>query len=274
MQASGLIKGASNMDAPFAFMGIISALLFCLLSLPTQAKEAIRCPTEHIDQQALVTYIYDGDTVRLNDGRKVRLIGINTPERGYKGNASEPFAEAAYQHLTQLLPPGTKVQLRLGAEPRDKYDRLLAHLFLPNGMNLSAQLLSEGFATAIVHPPNIWAHGCYARQEIRARKRSKGIWTLPAYQGVESTSLSSNDEGYRIIQGRVKRVGHSKNSLWLNLEGKVALRIPRDMLGYFSSYDPAQLLGRRVAVRGWLNYHKKELRMTVRHPSALTPLDE
>ncbi|MCK5640599.1 MAG: thermonuclease family protein, partial [Gammaproteobacteria bacterium] len=232
------------MDAPFAFMGTVFTLLFCLLSLPGHAEETIPCPTNHTDQRARVTHIYDGDTVRLEDGRKVRLIGINTPERGYRGETSEPFAEAAYQRLKQLLPSGTKVRLRLGAEPQDKYDRLLAHLFLPNGINVSAQLLAEGFATSIVDPPNTWAHNCYARQEMQARKLSKGIWALSSYQGVESRTLNKNDEGYRIVLGRVKRIGHSKKSIWLNLEGKVALRIPRNMLHHFSDYNLEQLEGR------------------------------
>ena len=61
------------------------------------------CGAAHIDEYAAVAYIYDGDTVRLGDGRHVRLVGINTPEIGHDGAPSQPYAVKAKQALMELI---------------------------------------------------------------------------------------------------------------------------------------------------------------------------
>ena len=65
-------KGASISGAPFAL-----CLLFLLQS---QTCLAETCPTRDTSERVTVTYVYDGDTVKLADGRRLRLIGINAPE--------------------------------------------------------------------------------------------------------------------------------------------------------------------------------------------------
>lgn len=64
-----------------------------ICAMPAQAF----CPLPVKPQQVAVRQVLDGDTVRLGDGRSVRLIGINAPELGRKGRPSEPYAEAARQ---------------------------------------------------------------------------------------------------------------------------------------------------------------------------------
>jgi len=76
-----------------------------------------------------------------------------------------------------------------------------------------------------------------------------------------------------VVTGRVQRVGESRGNLWLNLSRGMALRIPREDLVYFGERDPRRLAGRRVEARGWIHKRKGELRMTVRHPAALTVLE-
>ena len=96
------------------------------------------CPLPGKPEQVRVRQVVDGDTVRLVDGRSVRLIGINTPEIGRKGRSSEPYAEAAKRRLQALvkasdgrvgLVPGSSPKTSMGAHWR---------IYGRNGDNLEA----------------------------------------------------------------------------------------------------------------------------------------
>lgn len=230
------------------------------------------CAARHLDAAATVARVYDGDTVRLEDGRHVRLVGLDTPEIGHGGAPSEPYAEEARAALLRLAGPGTRLRLEYGRERRDRYGRTLAHLFLPGGENLQRRILEQGLATTLVVPPNVAHASCYAAAEARARRGGRGLWSLPRYQPIDAARLPAGARGFRILHGRVSRVGRSAGALWLQLAPQVALRIPRGDLRYFDAYDPAQLLGRRVQARGWVYRRGGELRMEVRHPAALQVL--
>ena len=78
-------------------------------------------------EPATVRYVSDGDTVVLTDQRRVRLIGINTPELGHKGNPNQPLAIRARDQLRALLfTENNRVKLRLGKEKQDRHGRWLA----------------------------------------------------------------------------------------------------------------------------------------------------
>lgn len=226
-----------------------------------------------IDAHARVAHVIDGDTVVLADGRHVRLIGIDTPELGHDGNRSQPFAEAARRALTRLLAGGNdNVALRYGRTRHDHYGRTLAHLFLADGASISAALLRQGYATALVVPPNLWNAACYGRAESSARDRHAGIWALARYQPVAARTLSGGAQGFHIVRGRVVHVGRSRNAQWIDLEGGVALRIDRKDLRYFQGVDFKSLRGTEVIVRGWVHSRRGEHLIAVRHPRALTML--
>jgi endonuclease YncB( thermonuclease family) len=217
--------------------------------------------------------VFDGDTLALGDGRKVRLLGINTPEIGHDGKPSEPYAVEARALLERFAGPDTRLFLRLDTERHDRYGRLLAHVFAEDGSNLQALLLAAGYATTLVVPPNEWSLDCYAAVQMRARTGGAGIWSDSRYQPVPAGELADSTRGYRLVIGRVQRVGESRGNLWLNLAPHVAVRIRKDDLIYFGALDPRTLAGRRLEVRGWINRRRGELRITVRHPAALTILD-
>ena len=236
--------------------------------LPSPARSA-PCHAHRFDGEAQVARIHDGDTVRLQDSRILRLIGLNAPEMGRDGVAPEPFAEQATAALERLVPPGGWLRLRYDAERRDRYGRILAHAFLGNGDNVQRRMLETGMATALVVPPNLWRLPCYAEAESRARTRRAGLWSLARYQPVPAHRLTDNAQGFRFVSGTVQRVGQSRSNVWLNLTRRVAVRIPRADLKYFKAYAPTELDGKRVVARGWLSKRRGELRMTVRHPAAL-----
>ncbi len=251
-----------------------AAILCALLLFPVAAPGGEpTCPADRSDQRVVSAKIFDGDTLALADGRRVRLLGINTPEIGHDGEPSQPFAEEAKELLRRLAGDGARLRLRLDEERFDRYGRLLAHVFRDGGDNLQARLLGAGYATTLVVPPNEWSMGCYAAVEARARKRRLGVWDLAAYQPVPATTLADSARGFHLVTGRVQRIGESRANLWLNLSRHMAVRIPKDDLAYFGDLDPRQLAGRQVEVRGWIHKRRGELRITVRHPAALTVLD-
>lgn len=91
----------------------------------------------------IVAYVNDGDTLRLTDGRKVRLLQIDAPELH-----GDCYGKAALTALERLAPEGTRVTLerdpRLDA--RDGYGRLLRYLFV-EGRNVNLEVVREGAAS-------------------------------------------------------------------------------------------------------------------------------
>ncbi|MEA3411406.1 MAG: thermonuclease family protein [Pseudomonadota bacterium] len=228
------------------------------------------CPADVTDFTAKVRHVYDGDTVKLEDGRAVRLVGLNTPEISRDESPSDPYARAARRALIEMLDTtGFRVHGRYDTERRDRYGRTLAHLFLPDGNSLTAMLLQRGLGAAITVPPNVWNGECYFAAEAGARDRLRGMWSHPRFQPIESTRLSRSASGFRLIKGEVERVGLRRNSIWLDLPGGVSLRIDKRDLQYLAGVDPVGLKGSGVVARGWLYKRKGKLRMRIRHASAI-----
>jgi endonuclease YncB( thermonuclease family) len=239
--------------------------VLCLIAEPV-----LGCATNRIDAEAKVIWIYDGDTIELEGGEKLRLIGINTPERGRHGKAAQAYALAAWHALQQILARHNyHVLLRYGEERRDPYGRLLAHLYLSNQSNVNADLLRRGLAIAITIPPNDWNVDCYRSAEAQARRAKIGIWSLPQYRTLESSRLKGSEHGFHIIAGTVTRIGQSSRALWLDLKNKLGVRIDHTDEHNFDSADLAKLKGKRIEVRGWLYQTKSALRMRLRHPADL-----
>lgn len=249
------------------------ASAFCVWALAL-AHGARACEPDRVDARVAVAQVFDGDTVRLADGRHLRFIGLDTPEMGRDGDPPQPLAEAATQALRGLLAQGGgELLLRMDAEPRDRHRRLLAHPFLTDGRSLTAELLRRGLATVLVVPPNGWNLECYLAAEREARAHGRGLWALPEYRPVEAAELSRSARGFRLVRGRIARVGHSRYAVWINLAGGVVGKIAREDLPSFQGLDLDRLEGRRVELRGKVYAHERELRIRLRHPYALRPLD-
>lgn len=234
---------------------------------------AAPCAADRIDERTQVAYVHDGDTVRLQDGRKLRLIGIDTPELGRDGEPDQPYAIAARDALRALLAQRQELDLRFDETRQDVHGRLLAHAFLADGTSVSAWLLERGYATILIVPPDDWNVHCYQAAERHAREERVGIWGLPRYQPMPSTRLEQTARGYRLIKGRVIHVGESAHSLWLDLEGNVAARIDRQDVGYFAGIPLRDLKGKKVIVRGWVYPYNGELQLRLRYPTGLEIVD-
>jgi micrococcal nuclease len=261
------IQGVSLADTPFVLCGWLIAFLLACGPAQTHAGD---CPAVRASERVEVSYVYDGDTVKLADGRKLRFIGINTPEIGRHGEPNQPFAAQARAFLGNLLKEhGHILTLQPGTEAHDHYGRLLAHAFLETGENVGVQLLDTGLATTVVIPPDTWAADCYQRHEDKARAARLGLWSLPAYQPQESARLPRDAKGFRIVRGRVMNVHHTRYAVLVALDGSLHVRVPSKDLSYFKPRYLDNLKGRNVEVRGWIKTANDGLRVNVRHPAAI-----
>lgn len=122
---------------------------------------------------AVVTRNTDGDTLWLSGIGKVRLIGIDTPE--VFGHAA-CFGRAAASFTAHTLPPGTHVRYRLGVDPRDRYGRALAYVYLRDGRMFNEVLAERGYATPLTIPPNVDYASRFIAAARRARTARRGLW--------------------------------------------------------------------------------------------------
>lgn len=246
----------------------VSLVWLALLAAGCEAREGAGA-------EARVQRVVDGDTVVLTDGRRVRLIGLDTPELPHDGEPGEPLGEAARKALQSLLARhGGRVRLEYDRRRKDPHGRTLAHLFTPDGTNLTETLLEQGLASLVVIPPNVRHVDRYREAERRARTARRGVWRLPRFQPVEAARLRRSDRGFRVVRGRVSRVGHSRKSVWLNFGQRFSARIDRGDLPWFRGVDLDGLEGRRVEVRGlvWPG-RQTDLQMRLRHPALMEILD-
>jgi endonuclease YncB( thermonuclease family) len=207
------------------------------------------CPAPSGLTSVKVQRVVDGDTLRLSDGRSVRMIGLNTPELGKKGRTDEPFAVAARQRLQSLVAASDgQLGLLPGKESNDRYGRTLAHLYGADGANLEAQMLAEGLGFQVAVAPNVDLAKCQQAAERIARQAMLGIWRQSPVLKVEQVNTS----GFAVVSGRVTKVQRNRGGVWIELQDSVVLRVAPNLLQQFDVTSLEKLKGRQIEARGWV----------------------
>ncbi len=248
-------------------VGALFVLWLGIVAVTTDIHAA--CILDRRDEQAQVARVVDGDTLILRDGRKVRLVGVNTPETAKPDSPGEPLAEEAKAAVQSLLPLGSIVQLRFDHTPADRHGRTLAHVYTADGRNVGEELLTRGLASAITVPPNLWQHPCYFAAEKTAHDAKRGLWQLSSYTPMAVHPHSRLQQRFQFIRGEVTAVQWASKGARLELNGYLSVRITRRDLRYFSRADIQRLKGHKVIVRGWLREERGKWSMQLRHPSML-----
>ncbi|AYC34614.1 thermonuclease family protein [Pseudomonas cavernae] len=196
-----------------------------------------------------VQRVVDGDTLKLEDGRSVRLIGLNAPELAHQGRSTEPFAETARRRLQELVAANdNRVGLRLGQQAKDHYGRILAHAYDARGRNLEAELLAAGLGYQVAVAPNTALVVCQHAAEAEARQAGRGLWRQAPVQSPQQLQAG----GFALIRARVVGIERNRGGLWLELDGPLVLHIAPKQLTRFDLPALQALSGRRIEARGWV----------------------
>jgi len=121
-----------------------------------------------------VKRVIDGDTIELEDGRKVRYIGINTPETKHPARGVECFGLEASQRNKELV-EGKVVSLEKDVSETDRYGRLLRYVWV-EGILVNQVLVTEGFAWASRYPPDTVRQIEFQRAQVEAEATKLGLW--------------------------------------------------------------------------------------------------
>lgn len=208
--------------------------------VPTPTMEVAHSPvpTSTQGEWATVVRVVDGDTVELEDGHKVRYVGINTPEEG------QSFYGEAKEANRQLV-EGKQVLLEFDVTPYDMYGRWLAYLFV-EGRFVNYELLRRGFANVYTVPPNVKYDGLFRQAEGQAREEEAGLWASVEV-GVKITHIEADAPG---------NDNDNPNGEWIEITNQGTS--PVDLTGYtlkdeanhIYTFGPFRLVaGARVRLR-------------------------
>jgi micrococcal nuclease len=135
-----------------------------------------------------VLSVIDGDTLTvLIDGQKetVRVLGINTPETKYSSRGAECFGAEASEYAKSLL-EGAQVTLEQdpSQDTRDKYNRILAYVGLPDGRDFGQVMIVDGYAYEYTYHGNANKNqSLYKEAQSQAKEAKAGLWADGACQG-------------------------------------------------------------------------------------------
>lgn len=230
---------------------------------------AVQAPPPSSSSQALVRVVkvYDGDTIVLDGGDKVRLLGINTPEVAGHRKSEEAGGEEAKAWLRREI-QGRRVRVEQDVSTRDKYQRLLAHVFREDGTHINLALVDAGLATTDIHPPNLKYVNLLVEAERRAERAQRGIWNLAEYQAkVVEFTRNRKLSGWQRLVGKPIAVEKGRGYWRLQFPDQFSVRIPEEHLSLFPPLHT--YLHQMIEARGWVSHRGDRYSVLVRHPSAL-----
>ncbi|SIS65799.1 thermonuclease family protein [Salimicrobium flavidum] len=147
----------------------------------------------------IVTEVVDGDTIRIKhngEEESVRLLLVDTPETKHPSLPVQPFGKEASEFATKEL-KGEEVEMEYDGPKRDKYDRLLAYIWV-DGELFNEQLLEEGLARyAYEYDPPYEYTERLKESEADAKEKGIGIWSKDGYvaeEGFRSDNSSSTND--------------------------------------------------------------------------------
>ena len=182
------------MPIPFIATALVGALLLGggVAVTVTTVNEA------NNSDEAVIDRVIDGDTVDVRmygDVQRVRLLNVNAPEDNAATGVAECMGPEATAALAELLPEGTTVTLRYDSERYDRYDRLLAGIFVDDTL-INAEMANEGLAAPMVVGENTRFIGEVQSAEANAKAEEAGIFgtALPCTLGSTVSSYRTQAE--------------------------------------------------------------------------------
>ncbi len=221
---SNRTRGSRGWPSVRPSIRMITLLVATLAAFPARAQTAVSldCGLEAGPTRA-VTDVIDGDTIRLDDGKDVRLIGLIAPRAedvGARRGTWPPEEESRKALSAQLI--GKTIALAFLGPRSDRYGRVLAHLFLMRDTSttwIAGAHLEAGHARAFAAPGQ---EGCFARllaRERAARNAVRGLWANAAYQvrpADRPGELERYQGTFQIVTGRAAKIGGTRTLVLLD----------------------------------------------------------
>ena len=250
----------------------------------TGAAPGYACDGLRMAPGGVVSEVVDGDTVLLESGLSVRLIGTQAPKLplGRDDFEAWPLAEEARTELAAIA-LGRNVQLGYGGEEKDRYGRALAHLFVESeAAPVWAQMhmIGAGLARVYSFPDNRRCLDQLFAGEERARAERLGIWANPYYSvraADRPDDLLSRVGDYELVEGRVLLADRSGPRVYLNFgrfwkeDFTAVIEAPALRLFEREGIDPLILEGALVRIRGWID-ERDGPRVEITHPEQIEVL--
>lgn len=165
----------------------VAALLYLgFKAVPFESKSDVLAK----DELYYVQRVIDGDTLKLSNGERVRLIGVDTPEVHYSDKLLKDANRSGKDirtiqalgrkasDFTKDLCLGKRVRLEFDVDKRDRYRRLLAYVYLEDGVFVNGRIIAEGFGQTMTIPPNVKYSGYFLKLQKEARGGRKGLWSM------------------------------------------------------------------------------------------------
>ena len=127
----------------------------------------------------VVNHVINGNTLVMENGERIRLIGLDTPETRHSNKTIDHFGKEATA-FTERLVEGKRVRLQFDFSQgqRDRYGHTLAYVFLETGLLLNAEIIKQGYG--FVHTGSPFARVQEFRElEREAREQGRGVWRVP-----------------------------------------------------------------------------------------------
>lgn len=262
-----------------------AVLAFAGLPLSMDVLPAVACDLSD-PETGTVAAVIDGETLRLTDGRNVRLIGAKAPRPplGWRGDDPWPFVTEARRELEALASSKT-VELGFSGRRSDRHGHLLAQIFVLEGgarLWLQEQMVARGLARVYSFADS---RACAAElliAESAARSRRLGLWSASAYRIVAATDLERLGRlihTYQLIEGKVVAVGETRVRIYLNFaedwRRDFTLAVERKELDAFAAagIDLKALAGQRIRARGTLLWRNGPM-IELSHPEQIELLPE
>lgn len=219
--------------------------------------------------------VIDGDTLVLDDGREVRLVGIQAPKLplGRAGFKAWPLADEARELLRELA-EGAELALHSGGARMDRHGRVLAHLVRADGLWIQGEILRRGMARVYSFPDNRKGVTEMLALEAAARARGDGIWAHAFYAIRNKDSVKRHMDGFQVVEDRVHRVAQVRNITYLNFEDDwrrdFTIKLDRRTAQAIRrlSGELEKLAGQRVRVRGWVKWENGPM-IEINHPEQI-----
>ena len=170
-----------------------------------------------------VTRVIDGETLLLDDGSEVRLIGALTARAPVHAPQEAPWppAEAA-RRLLEELAFGRSVRLIAPETRLDRYGRRLAQVVVDGDAGpiwLQARLVEEGLARVYSSPQQRECVAELTEREVVARAADRGLWSMAAYRVRPATAaaeIARFRHTFQIVEGVVHDVAHVRDETFVN----------------------------------------------------------